>query len=54
MSSKHPVKLPQTMYIETPRGKCRPEKISSVLEKRMKAFARKRRRHVRREAGHEL
>ncbi len=39
----------ETTYIETPRRAARPEKISSVLEKRMKEFLRTRRRRVRRE-----
>ena len=49
MSDGQPIKQLHAVYIETPRMACRPEKISSVLEKRMKEFIRRRRRLVRQE-----
>ena len=50
MSSKNPAQNIQTMYIATASSVHRPEKIGSVLEKRMKEFVRARRRRLRREA----
>ena len=50
MSGIIPVKNLQTTYIETPRRKRRPEKIDSVLKKRMKEFMRQKRRRQQ-EAG---
>ena len=47
MSNKNPVQSPQVIYIETPRLKRRPEKIDSVLQKRMQDFTRARRRKLR-------
>lgn len=49
MSGKNLAQNTQTTYIETPRLKRRPEKIDSVLKKRMKEFTRERRRRLRRE-----
>ncbi len=43
MSGKNLTQNLQITYIETSRLKRRPEKIDSVLEKRMKEFTRKRR-----------
>ncbi len=50
MNGKNLVQNLQAMYIETPRLKRRPEKIDSVLRKRMKEFMRERRRRLQREA----
>ncbi len=41
--------LQTTTYIEIPRLNRRPERIDSVLKKRMKEFTRERRRRLRRE-----
>lgn len=38
-------------YIETPRSSCRPEKISTLLEARMKTFLRVHRRKRQRQKG---
>lgn len=44
MTDKSPIKQLKLTYIETPRAKCRPEKISQLLEKRMKDFLLERQR----------
>lgn len=38
-------------YIETPRTMTKPEKIDTLLEKRMREFLLERRRRIWREAG---
>lgn len=50
MSKTRPVKQHELPYIETPRLRRRPEKIDSVLQKRMQEFTRVRRRKLRQEA----
>lgn len=49
MNDKNLVQVvPTAIYIETPRPKCRPEKIDSVLKKRMRDFLRARQRRIQR------
>lgn len=50
MNDERAIKQLPVTYIETPRRERRPEKISSVLETRMRLLTRKRRRYLRRES----